>query len=204
MHETPPTDADANNGRPQPGGAWVDLSSYTNGGYRPGRGKLVQMLWYFTSLTLLESGWLPVAKGLKSALLRAFGARIGVGVVIKPHVRIKYPWRLTVGDHVWIGQDAWIDNLADVRIGSHVCVSQRAYLCTGGHDHRRRTFDLLTGEIVLEDGSWVGAGATVLGGVTVGGNAIVAAGAVASRDVPAATVVGGASAVEIARRSPPG
>lgn len=187
---------------PTPSGAWVDLSGYTPGGYRPGRGKLVQIVWYFVSVALFESGWFPMT-GCKPAILRAFGARVGRNVTIKPNVRIKYPWRLSVGDHVWIGQEAWLDNLLDVRIGSHVCVSQRAYLCTGGHDHTKRGFDLQCGEIVLEDGSWVAAGSLVLGGVTLGANAIAAAGSVVTRNVGAAKIVGGSPARVIADREPP-
>lgn len=187
---------------PTPTEAWVDLSGYTPGDYRPGRGKFAQIVWYFVSVALFESGWFPLTR-LKPAILRAFGARIGRNVTIKPNVRIKYPWRLAVGDHVWIGQEAWLDNLFDIRIGSHVCVSQRAYLCTGGHDHTKRGFDLRCGEIVLEDGSWVAAGTLILGGVTVGANAIAAAGSVVTRSVPAKKIVGGSPARVIADREPP-
>ncbi|QDV76287.1 WcaF family extracellular polysaccharide biosynthesis acetyltransferase [Botrimarina mediterranea] len=183
--------------------AWVDLSGYTPGGYRPGRGKLTQIVWYFVSVFVFESGWFPVSR-LKCSILRCFGAKVGRNVTIKPNVRIKYPWRLNVGDHTWIGQESWIDNLGDVRLGSHVCLSQRAYLCCGGHDHRRRGFDLIVGDITLEDGSWVGAGATVLGGVTVGTNAIAAAGSVVTKDVPAAKVVGGVPARVLGDRERPG
>ena len=187
---------------PSPDEAWIDLSNYTTGGYRPGRGKFTQVVWYFVCALLFESSWLPVS-GVKRSILRAFGAKIGRNVTIKPNVRIKYPWRLTVGDHVWIGQDSWIDNLGEVRVGSHVCISQRAYLCCGGHDHRVRGFDLVVGDITLEDGSWVGAGATVLGGVTLGTNAIAAAGSVVTEDVAPATIVGGVPARVIAERQPP-
>jgi putative colanic acid biosynthesis acetyltransferase WcaF len=173
--------------------AWIDLGNYTPGDYRPGRGKIVQVVWYIFSVMLFESGWFPIARA-KPTILRWFGAKIGQGVVIKPNVRIKYPWRLTIGDHVWIGQETWIDNLADVWIGSHVCVSQRAYLCTGGHDHQRRGFDLTTGRITLSDGAWIGAGALVLGGVAIGANAVVASGAVVTADVAPAKIVGGAPA----------
>lgn len=192
----------SNEAAPQPTGSWVDLAGYTPGDYRPGRGKLVQVVWYLVSVALFESGWFPLSR-LKPAILRAFGAQIGRGVVIKPNVRIKYPWRLVIGDHVWIGQEVWIDNLANVRIGSHVCVSQRAYLCTGSHDHRSRGFDLQIGEITLEDGCWVTAAATVLGGVTVGENALVTAGSVAPRNVPPGKIAAGVPARVIGERQPP-
>jgi putative colanic acid biosynthesis acetyltransferase WcaF len=184
-------------------GAYVDLSLYDNRHYQRGRSSIVYGLWYFTSLILFESGWFPISS-LKVRLLRWFGAKVGRGVVIKPHVRIKYPWRLTAGDHCWIGQEAWIDNLADVALGSHVCVSQRTYLCTGSHDYRSRTFDLITRPIRVEDGAWLGAGCIVLGGVTVGTNAIVAAGSVVTRDVaPAAIVVGNPATPREGCRRPP-
>ena len=108
-----------------------------------------------------------------------------------PHVWIKYPWRLTVGDHCWIGRGVWIENLADVRLGSHVCVSQQVYICTGGHDHGRRSFDLITRPVDIGNGAWLGARALLLGGVSIGSNAVVAAASVVTENVPAATLVVG-------------
>jgi len=172
------------------GDSWVDLSSFDNAWYRPGRGPIVRTAWYFVSLIFFESGWVPLSWP-KRKLLRLFGARIGDGLVIKPHVRIKYPWRLVVGDHCWIGQEAWIDNLADVRLGNHVCVSQQVYICTGSHDHRKRAFDLVTRPVEIDDGAWLGARGLILGGVKIGANAIVAAGSVVTRDVPPAAIMAG-------------
>jgi putative colanic acid biosynthesis acetyltransferase WcaF len=103
-----------------------DLSAFRNPEYDPGRGFVTRTIWYFVSLMVFESGWLPVS-GIKSRILRSFGAKVGNAVVIKPHVRIKFPWRLSIGDHCWIGQGVWIDNIEDVAIGNHVCVSQLAY-----------------------------------------------------------------------------
>jgi putative colanic acid biosynthesis acetyltransferase WcaF len=197
----PPLASTSAESRPREG-AWVDLSRFANPDYDPGRGSLVRALWYYTSLIIFESGWLPLS-GLKRRILRLFGARIGQGVVIKPHVRIKYPWRLAIGDHCWIGQSAWIDNIDDVRIGSHVCVSQYVYLCTGSHDAQRVAFDLIHKPIVVEDGAWLAARCTILPGVTVGANAIVAGGSVVTRDVEPATIVAGIPARRISDRQPP-
>jgi putative colanic acid biosynthesis acetyltransferase WcaF len=183
--------------------AWVDLSHFDNRWYQPGRSRVVRALWYFISLLLFESGWFPFM-GPKRWLLRVFGARLGDGLVIKPNVRIKYPWRLVAGDYCWIGQGAWIDNLADVTLGSHVCVSQDVYLCTGSHDHRKRTFDLIARPVTVGNGAWLGARVLVLGGVTVGANAVVAAGSVVTKDIPAAAVVAGQPARPIGEpRQPP-
>lgn len=182
--------------------SFVDLSLFDNSDYAPGRGILIRTLWYYCSLIFFESGWFPFY-GAKIRLLRLFGARMGHGVVLKPHVRIKYPWRLTVGDHCWIGQDVWIDNLGDVEIGAHVCISQLVYLCTGSHDHRRRTFDLVTRPIRIENGAWIGARATLLQGVVVGANALVAGGSVVTKSVEPAAIVAGNPARPIGRREPP-
>jgi putative colanic acid biosynthesis acetyltransferase WcaF len=112
-----------------------------------------------------------------------FGARVGSGVVIKPRVTIKYPWKLTVGDHSWIGEQVWIDNLDHVIIGAHVCISQGALLLCGNHDYKKPTFDLITGPIVLENGVWIGAKANVAPGITCGSHSVLALGSVATKDL---------------------
>lgn len=176
-----------------------DLSAFRNPEYEPGRGFIVRTMWFYCSLLVFESGWFPVS-GLKAKILRLFGAKIGRDVVFKPHVRIKYPWRLSIGDHCWIGQDVWIDNIEDVSIGSHVCVSQGSYFCTGSHDHRSPYFALLAKPIVVEDGAWVGARSLLLGGVVLHANSIAAAGSVVVKSVPPARIVGGNPAKEIGTR----
>lgn len=156
-----------------------ELGEYQNRFYEPGRGILVRLAWYFTSLFVFESGWCLYG-GIKRFLLRFFGAEIGRGLVIHPNVRIKYPWRLSIGDNCWVGREAWIDNLDDVSIQSDVCLSQQAYLCTGSHDHRSATFDLKTGPIIIEHGAWICCRATVLGNSRVRKLEVVPAGTVYS------------------------
>lgn len=177
----------------------TDLSVYTVGDYTPGRGRIVQLLWHFVSLVCFESGLLPT-KRCKPTLLRWFGAKIGTGVVFKTHVRIKYPWRLEIGDHTWIGQNVWIDTIVPVRIGSHACISQGVYFCTGSHDHTKPTFDLIPQPITVEDGAWVAANALLLPGVSIGHNALVAAGSVVTKSVESSAIVGGNPARPIGQR----
>lgn len=137
----------------------VNLSLYNNKSYQPGnRFKII--LWMLVSYFIFETK-IPYPNKIKCLLLKAFGAKVGQGIIIKPSVKIKYPWYLDIGSYSWIGEYVWIDNLAKVSIGSSCCLSQGAMLLTGNHDFKVQTFDLIIGEIKLEDGVWVGAKSVV-------------------------------------------
>jgi len=161
----------------------IDLSVPDNRGYDKGRPLVIQALWHYLGAPVVRSRQLPFSS-LKAWALKVFGADLGRGIYFKPGVRIKIPWHLHVGDHCWIGEDVWIDNLAQVTIGSHVCISQGAYLCTGNHDWTTRNMRLFTRPITLRDGCWVGAKSVVCPGVTIGEGAVLAAGGVAAKDIP--------------------
>jgi putative colanic acid biosynthesis acetyltransferase WcaF len=178
---------------------WVSLGAFRVGNYTPGRSAFVCGLWYAVSLVVFQSGWFPFY-GIKGWLLRVFGATVGRGVVIKPRVRIKLPWRCQIGNDCWIGEDVWIDNLAAVRISNDVCLSQGVYLCTGSHDHRSITFDLIVKPIVIEEQAWIAARSTVLQGVTIGRGAVVAAGSLVTGDVPSGVIVAGSPCRVIGER----
>jgi len=162
----------------------TDLSLYTTGSFNTGAGPLKRLLWYFTNIVFFISPLNPVSS-LKVGLLKLFGAKIGKGVVIKPAVNIKYPWKLTVGDYTWIGERVWIDNLAGVEIGKHCCISQGAMLLCGNHNFKKVTFDLITKSIILEDGAWVGAFSIVCPGVTLGSHSVLAVNSVATQPLNA-------------------
>ena len=158
-----------------------DHSRYRTDGFRLGARWQV-VAWYLISNAIFDSPWVPFYSP-KRAILRAFGAKIGPGVVIKPRVRIKCPWRLQIGEGSWIGEGAWIDNLTNVRIGANVCLSQGAMLVTGSHNHNAPEFNLIVRSIVIHDGAWVCARAVLLPGTKVGRGAVITAGSVASGDL---------------------
>jgi putative colanic acid biosynthesis acetyltransferase WcaF len=176
----------------------TDLSKYDNSWYKPGRNALVRLLWMCTSAMWVNSWW-PFS-GCKKFCLRMFGAKIGKGVVIKPYVNVKYPWKLKVGDHVWIGEGAWIDNLGDVVIEDHVCISQGAFLLCGNHDYKKSSFDLIVKNITLKKGSWVGAKAIVCPGVTLNEHAVLSVCSVATSDLEASKIYNGNPAVAVRDR----
>lgn len=177
----------------------VDLSTFNNSWYNPGRGKLVLGLWYFANAVFLQSPLNPSSK-LKISILRLFGAKIGQGVVLKPSINIKYPWNIEIGNCSWIGEGAWLDSIAPIRIGSNVCVSQGAFFCTGNHDWTDPSFGLVIKSISVEDGAWVGARSTVLPGVIVKRYSVVAAGSIVARDTEAFGIYSGSPAVKIKER----
>jgi putative colanic acid biosynthesis acetyltransferase WcaF len=168
----------------------VRLSTFDNASFERGRSRLVEFAWMLISALAFRHS-LGVWAGLKVAILRAFGAQVGTGVMIKPSVQIKFPWKLVIGNDVWIGEHVWIDNLDMVTIGSDVCISQGAMLLCGSHDYSRETFDLITRPIVVEDGAWICAKAVVCPGVRVGRNAVLTAGSLATADIDASGIYQG-------------
>lgn len=177
----------------------TNLASYTTGDYDTGAGSLKRITWYFVNVIFFLNPLNPVGR-LKVALLRLFGARVGKGVVIKPGVNIKYPWKLKVGDHCWIGEKAWIDNLANVEIGNHCCISQGAMLLCGNHNFRKSTFDLITLQIILHDGAWIGAQSVVCPGVICGTHSVLAVNSVATRSLEPYSIYQGNPAVKVKDR----
>ncbi|HEX4085158.1 MAG TPA: WcaF family extracellular polysaccharide biosynthesis acetyltransferase, partial [Chthoniobacteraceae bacterium] len=166
------------------------LASYTTGDFQRGASIAKEAAWWAVRALFFQTP-LPWPSALRVALLRAFGARVGQGVVIRARVNITFPWRLTLGDDVWIGEETLILSLAQVTIESNCCISQRTFLCTGSHDFSSPAFTLKTAAITIREGSWVAAGAFIGPGVSVGPGSMVTAGSVAAKDVPARVIVRG-------------
>lgn len=175
------------------------LDCYTLGTYTPGAPLWKQILWYFLGDPLFRSRGLPFS-AFKVWILRRFGAEIGQQVRIKPGVRVKFPWRLLVGDYVWIGENTWLDNVAPITIESHVCLSQDVYLCTGNHDWSDPDFKLIPAAIHIEQGSWLAARAVVGPGVTVGRGAVLCLGSVTGRSLQPMTIYAGNPAQPVKQR----
>lgn len=123
-------------------------------------------LWGVMELLLVANPW-QISSSLRVRALRAFGAQIGSNVVFRPRTRVRFPWKLTIGDNCWIGEGAWFHNQAHIRVGANVVISQESFLTTGSHAHRR-DMALVTRPIIIHDGVWLTARCIVLGGAEIG------------------------------------
>ena len=160
------------------------LKEFNNNNYKPGS-LVKRLLWYITSVLIFETK-VPFPSKFKVFVLKIFGARVyGWHVIIKPSVKIKYPWFLKIGDGSWIGERVWIDNLCDVEIDENVCISQGVVFLTGNHNFKSPNFDLFFNKIKISKNSWIGAHSLVVGGSNVSSNSIYYAGSkISSKSKP--------------------
>ena len=177
----------------------VNLAAFSTGNFDKGAGDLKIITWYFINALLVRASWNPFMS-IKIILLRAFGAKIGRGLVIKNNVTIKFPWKLTIGNNVWLGEQCWIDNLDYVTIGNNVCISQGALLLTGNHDYTNSSMPYRNAPITLEDGVWVGARVVVCPGVIMRKNSIASVGSVVTKSTEVNGIYQGVPAVVIRKR----
>lgn len=130
----------------------------------------VVLLWSITELLLVTNPW-QISSSIRVRALRAFGASIGDGVIFRPRTRVRFPWKLSVGDRSWIGEGVWFHNQAEIHVGADVVISQETFLTTGSHRHRI-DMGLITRRIQIHDGAWITSRCIVLGGAVVGRSAL--------------------------------
>ena len=164
-----------------------------------GASKRKEIIWYVCKMVFFLTAF-PFPSSLKVKILRLFGAKIGVGTVIKPRVNIHFPWKLIIGDHVWIGEEVFILNFETLTIGNNVCISQRAFLCGGNHDYKIESMPYRNGPITLEDGCWVGANCFIGANVTIGVDTVVTVGSVVSKSLLPNGIYSGVPAQFIKKR----
>ena len=177
----------------------IHLDTFENSWYSPGANNFKLVIWYIINAIIFNSYFFPFSK-FKVIILKVFGAGVGKGVVIKPRVNIKHPWKLKIADNCWIGEKVWIDNLDDIILANNVCISQGAMLLCGNHNYQKSTFDLFTGKIIIEDGVWIGAKAIVCPGVICKSHSVLTVGSIATTNLEEYSIYQGNPAVRIKKR----
>jgi carbonic anhydrase/acetyltransferase-like protein (isoleucine patch superfamily) len=138
---------------------------------------------------------------LRTELLRAGEIRIGKGSLIMGPLNLfgegNWGEMFSIGENTFITGPLHVNLAAPVRIGDNVNIAHDVALLTVDHEIGppwRRAGWSERAPILINDGAWIGARATILPGVSIGKGVVVAAGAVVTRDVESHTLVGGVPA----------
>jgi putative colanic acid biosynthesis acetyltransferase WcaF len=168
----------------------VDLRRYDQSWFDRGKPGWYILLWW-----LVQAIAFPLSphnfNGFRCWLLRLFGAKIGIKVLIRPTARFTYPWKVEIGDYSWIGDDVVFYSLDRISIGAHCVISQKCYLCTGNHDFQDIAFGLKTSPIAVGNGAWIASDCFIAGGVKIGSNAVIGARSSVFNSIPERQVAWG-------------
>jgi putative colanic acid biosynthesis acetyltransferase WcaF len=191
---------DSDSGRSdRPPTVYQDLAKFRiPEGFR-GRPAWFVQVWWLTQSTVFR--WSPqVAYGFRAALLRVFGAKVGRDTIIRPSATITYPWKVELGDRVWLGDEVVLYSLGNIKIGSNTVISQRSYLCAGDHDHTESTFPIRSSDICIGDQVWIATDCFIAPGVQVGSFSVVGARSSVFRSLPSAKICYGSPCKVVADR----
>ncbi|HEY6183827.1 MAG TPA: putative colanic acid biosynthesis acetyltransferase [Terriglobales bacterium] len=149
-----------------------DLAAFRVPARFRGRPAWFVQLWWVVHATLFR--WSPqILFGWRRFLVRLFGGTVGKRVLIRPTANITYPWKVSIGNFSWIGDDVTLYSLGEIQIGNNVVISQQSYLCTGSHDMESSAFEITERSIVIEDEVWLATDVFVGPGVRIGHGAVV-------------------------------
>lgn len=176
-----------------------DLSKFSiPKGFRGKSGIYVQLWWLVQAILFKPSP--QILYGWRRFLLRCFGAKIGKNVIIRPSVTITYPWKVSIGDYSWIGDDVVLYSLGEIEIGKNAVISQKSYLCAGTHDYSKSDFPILGKKIIVEDECWLATDVYVAPAIRIGKSTVVGARSSVFKDLPAGKVCVGNPAKVIKER----
>jgi len=148
-----------------------------------GKSAVTVQLWWIVQATFFRLSP-QVLYGWRRFLLRSFGAKIGKGVIIRPSAQITYPWKISIGDYSWIGDEVVLYSLGEIEIGSNTVISQRSYICTGSHNYNSKDFEIYSEKIYIGDKCWLATDVYVAPSVTIGDFTVVGARSSVFKDLP--------------------
>lgn len=164
-----------------------DLQSFRVPSTFRGRSVFVVQLWWLVQATLFAHSP-KFMYGWRRALLRAFGAQVGEGALIRPSVVVTYPWKVKIGKNTWVGDECTIYSLGEIEIGDNTAIAHKVYLCSAGHDYTKPTFDIYEDKITVGSEVWIANDVFVAPGVTIGHGAVIGARSSVFQDMPAGMV----------------
>ena len=164
-----------------------------------GKNALIIQFWWIIQSTFFACSP-QFFYGWRRFLLRLFGAKVGKNVIIRPSAKITYPWKLSIGDNAWVGDNVVLYTLGEIEIGKNSVISQKSYLCTASHDYTKETFDIYQKKIIIENEVWIATDVFIAPGITIGAGAVIGARSSVLNDMPAGMICVGYPAKPIKPR----
>jgi putative colanic acid biosynthesis acetyltransferase WcaF len=180
--------------------AYQELDTFKVPSFFRGRPAWFVQLWWIVDTIFFRTSP-QFMYGWRRFLLRLFGAKIGKKVIIRPSAIITYPWNIEIGDFSWIGDYCTLYSLGKINIGKNSVVSQKCYVNTGSHDHNKKTFDIFTLPVTIEDECWITTDVYIAPGITIGKGTIVGARSSVFKSLPAGKICFGSPAKPIKDRT---
>jgi len=154
--------------------SFQDLSKFRLPENFRGRSAVFVQFWWLVQATFFRLSP-QFAYGFRASILRLFGCSIGQNVLIRPTATITYPWKLTIGDNSWIGDNVELYCLGPISIGSNSVISQRSYICAGDHDYKASQFPIRSSSVNIGNECWIATDTFVAPGVVIGDGCVVGA-----------------------------
>ncbi len=137
---------------------------------------------------------------IRNTFYRLAGLKIGKGSTIHMGANFFQPKGISIGEDSIIGNHAFLDGRAPLKIGSHVDIASEVMIYNSEHDVHREDMAAIEEPVLIEDYAFIGPRVIILPGVKIGKGAVVAAAAVVTKNVPSGKIVGGVPAREIGER----
>jgi putative colanic acid biosynthesis acetyltransferase WcaF len=166
--------------------------------FRGRPGWYIQLWWLVQSLLFKTSP--QFMYGWRRWLLKIFGAKIGKDVRLRPSMHVQFPWKVSIGDYSWIGDEVVLYSLGEIEIGQNVVISQRSYICTGSHDYKAESFSIYAQKIILEDECWLATDVYVAPNVRIGRGTVVGARSSVFHDLAPGIIAIGTPAKKVGNR----
>ena len=129
----------------------------------------------------------------------------GKGLLMKSMTTIKFPERVSIGNHVGISEYTLLDGDGGITIGDFTRIASHVSIIAFSHNFMDRNVPVkLQGKIskgiTIGEDCWIGTGVRILDGVVVGKGAVIGAGSVVTKNIPPYSIAVGIPAHVIKER----
>lgn len=167
--------------------------------FKKGVNRILNVFLDFELMVLRWVGHIP-SHTIRLFIYKLAGVNVGRGSKIHMWCCFFKPFGVEIGEGTIIGDHAFLDGRAPLKIGNHVDIASQVLIYNSEHDLESEDFRAREEPVTIEDYVFIGPRAIILPGVTIGKGAVVGAGAVVTSDVPPFKIVGGVPARELGER----